>query len=198
MFHRLLAVQIPICRGSRGVLLNLVGDGEAREVGKQVGVWSEVRCLHTYIHACSTCRYSCTSALHRIGDGAHVYRYSYTEPGATRSTNTATTTSAGDDDDDEGMMTWFPTSTWKTGPPEPLCRSGCGRPCLLFCDRPCLLDCIDGGFDFPEPKNSSPPPRPTPLFRRDPQPTKKPVPASTVPPDPKGTDPQDEEQEDDD
>lgn len=124
--------------------------------------------------------------------------YSYTEPGATRPTNTATTTTGGNDDDDDGIIAWFPTPTWKPGPPGPLCRSGCGRPCLLFCNKPCLFDCIDGGSDFPDPKNPSPPPRPTPSFRPDPLPTKKPVPAPTVPPDPKGTDPQDEEQEDDD
>lgn len=50
MFHQLFAVQIPIYRRSRGVLLDMVGGGEVREVGKQVSVWSELWCLHTYIH----------------------------------------------------------------------------------------------------------------------------------------------------
>jgi hypothetical protein len=47
----------------------------------------------------------------------------------------------------------FPRVTYKPGPPGPICRSGCGKPCLLFCNAPCLRDCIDGGLDFADPCN---------------------------------------------
>lgn len=56
--------------------------------------------------------------------------------------------------------------TFKPGKPEQICKTRCGKPCLLFCDHPCLLDCPcpDGGSDFADPSNPDPPhqPKPTP------------------------------------
>ncbi|KAI1097516.1 glycosyl hydrolases family 18-domain-containing protein [Jackrogersella minutella] len=91
--------------------------------------------------------------------------------------------------------THFPVVTWKPGPPGPICKSGCGSPCIIFCHAPCLLDCADGGNDFIDPVDPVPPPRPTPQEESDPVPTGTP---NVDPPDPEGDDPEDEDEEDED
>jgi hypothetical protein len=116
----------------------------------------------------------------------------------TTTTTTTTTTSSG------VVPVVFPRVTYKPGPPGPICKSGCGKPCLLFCNAPRLLDCLDGGLDFPDPKNPMPPPRPTPTPSNDPLPTgnvdtnapKLPPPLNRPDPD-AVADPADPEQEDD-
>lgn len=93
----------------------------------------------------------------------------------------------------------FPIVTYKPGKPGPICKSGCGKPCLIFCSYPCLLDCADGGDDFPDPINPKPPKRPTPTEIDYPGPTKgTTVIPSPEPSDPQMTDPGDEEEEDED
>ncbi|KAI1373409.1 hypothetical protein F4677DRAFT_448485 [Hypoxylon crocopeplum] len=96
---------------------------------------------------------------------------------------------------DPSDPTHFPVVTWKPGPPGPICKSGCGIPCVIFCHAPCLLNCADGGNDFPDPIDPSPPPRPTPTKENDPLPTGS---SEPDPPDPEGDDPEDEEEEDED
>ncbi|KAI6091579.1 hypothetical protein F4821DRAFT_226439 [Hypoxylon rubiginosum] len=104
------------------------------------------------------------------------YPYSFTKPNPSEPTN-------------------FPVVTWKPGPPGPICKSGCGTPCVIFCHAPCLLNCEDGGGDFVDPVDPSPPPRPTPSKESDPLPTGK---SDTDPPDAEGDDPEDEDEEDED
>ncbi|KAI0181430.1 hypothetical protein GGR52DRAFT_524499 [Hypoxylon sp. FL1284] len=106
------------------------------------------------------------------------FPYSFTKPSPSEPTN-------------------FPIVTWKPGPPRPICKAGCGTPCIIFCHTPCLLDCEDGGNDFPDPIDPSPPPRPIPPEESDPLPTGTEKP-DTDPPDSKGDDPEDEEEEDED
>lgn len=53
----------------------------------------------------------------------------------------------------------FPTVSFTSAPPGPLCTSGCGRRCNLFCSGPCSHDCIDGGDDFYDPQDPDPPGR---------------------------------------
>ncbi|KAI1749014.1 hypothetical protein F4782DRAFT_514853 [Xylaria castorea] len=89
----------------------------------------------------------------------------------------------------------FPVVTWKPGPPGPICKSGCGKLCIIFCHQPCLLDCEDGGNDFADPIDPSPPARPTPPDEADPLPTGPPDPS---PDDPEGDEPEDEDEEDED
>ena len=117
------------------------------------------------------------------------YPYTFTIPGNTQQpTPSATNTK---------NPAVFPIVTYKPGPPGPICRSGCGKPCLLFCVLPCLLDCVDRPFDFGNPKNPRPPARPTPVPSNAPLPTAQVVNFPT-PPDPSGRDPQDPDQEEDD
>lgn len=116
--------------------------------------------------------------------------YTYTPPGGGRPTSTSTTTT-------DIVPVIFPIVTWKPGPPGPVCKSKCGKPCLIFCDHPCLLDCTDGGNDFPGPNNPNPPKKPKPTPKPEPHPSGTPT-KPVVPPDPKGTDPKNEEQEEDD
>ncbi|CAJ2504363.1 Uu.00g117570.m01.CDS01 [Anthostomella pinea] len=84
----------------------------------------------------------------------------------------------------------FPVVTYKPGPSGPLCKSGCGSPCIIFCDYPCLLDCPDPGNYFPDPVDPDPPPKPTPEDESDP------IPSGTVDPDPQPEDPEDDDPED--
>ena len=107
------------------------------------------------------------------------------------------TTSSNDDGNPTSTSTGaavFPIVTYKPGKPGPVCRSGCGKPCLIFCSHPCLLDCPDGGDDFPDPVNPDPPPRPTPPVIDDPLPTGNPG-EDTPPSDPGENDPEDPEEE---
>ncbi|PSR80523.1 glycosyl hydrolases family 18-domain-containing protein [Coniella lustricola] len=108
------------------------------------------------------------------------------------STTSSTTTS--------GAAILFPIVTVKPGTPGPICKSGCGIPCLIFCDSPCLLDCTDPGDDYDDPSNPDPPPRPTPTDPEDPAPTSgmTKVTPTPEPSDPQETDPGDEEEEDED
>lgn len=92
------------------------------------------------------------------------------------------------------LQTLFPVVTFKPGPPRPICKTGCGKRCLIFCSHPCLLDCPDGGNDFPDPKDPDPPTRPTPPVVQDPLPTGKPG-DDSPPPDPNETDPKDPDEE---
>lgn len=112
------------------------------------------------------------------------------EPTGTSSPTSSTTAIAGGP---------FPIVTYRPGPPGPICKSGCGWPCLIFCDTPCLLNCPDGGDDFSDPSDPDPPPRPTPSPENDPTPTGTLITTSPQPTDPSGTEPgnQDEEDEDD-
>ncbi|RWA12354.1 hypothetical protein EKO27_g2735 [Xylaria grammica] len=116
------------------------------------------------------------------------YPYTFTPPGGqgTRTTSSST-----------NVLPIFPIVTWKPGRPGPICKSNCGRPCRLFCNSPCLLGCKDGGADFADPGNPKPPGRPTPTPGPDPHPPGTPT-RPPVPPDPEGTKPQNEEQEEDD
>lgn len=114
------------------------------------------------------------------------YPYTFTTPENNKANPTTTNTAAA----------VFPIVTFKPGKPGPICKSGCGMPCLIFCSHPCLLDCTDGGNDFPDPKNPKPPARATPL-ENDPLPTGKP--GEDIPPsDPSEKDPQDPDQEEED
>ena len=82
--------------------------------------------------------------------------------------------------------------------PGPICRSGCGRPCIgLFCHWPCLLNCIDGPNDFEDSNDPDPPDRPPRTIEPDPEPT-EPVDDNPLPDpeDPFQFDPQDIEEED--
>lgn len=88
-----------------------------------------------------------------------------------------------------------PIVTIRPGPPGPICKSGCGSPCLIFCSHPCLLDCPDGGDDFADPQDPDPPSRPTPPVEQDPLPT-GPTTVDPVPEDPEGDEPDDEDEED--
>ena len=110
------------------------------------------------------------------------YPYSYSTP-----TTSPTTTQPG---------VIFPIITWHPGPPGPICKSGCGLPCLIFCNSPCLLNCIGGGFDFPDPANPDPPPQPEP----DPDPGSEnstPDPNEPQEPDdPTETEPEDDDEDD--
>ncbi|KAK2074979.1 hypothetical protein P8C59_009144 [Phyllachora maydis] len=92
----------------------------------------------------------------------------------------------------------FPVVTYKPGKPGPICKSGCGTPCLLFCHEPCLLDCTDGGNDFPDPEDPDPPKRPTPTEETDPTPTGQATTLPAEPTDTAGDEPGNEEEEDDD
>ncbi|KAL1858931.1 hypothetical protein Daus18300_009801 [Diaporthe australafricana] len=123
------------------------------------------------------------------------YPYTYTPSEGTKPTSTSSST------DIIPILPFFPIPTYKPGSPGPLCKSKCGKPCLIFCDHPCLLDCSDGGGnDFADPKNPSPPPKPKPISPPDsPRPTAKPNP--NPPPsgtDPKMDDPEDPEEEEED
>ena len=115
------------------------------------------------------------------------YPYTFTTPSNNKGNPTTTHTNAA----------VFPIVTYKPGKPGPICKSGCGKPCLIFCSHPCLLDCPDGGDDFPDPINPHPPPRPPPPAENDPLPTGKPG-ADKPPPDPSENDPEDPEEEEDD
>lgn len=93
--------------------------------------------------------------------------------------------------------TLFPKVTFKVGPPGLICKSGCGKRCLIFCKAPCLLNCADDDRDFidPEdPEDTDPPGLP---IIDDPEPTGT---RNEIPPldDPDQDDPEDEEQEEDD
>lgn len=116
------------------------------------------------------------------------YPYTFTSPGNDQPTSTSSKSDAA----------VFPIVTFKPGSPGPICKSGCGKPCLIFCHHPCLLDCTDGGNDFDDPGNPNPPSRPTPTPVDDPLPTGEPG-TDEPPDDPSETDPEDpdEEEEDD-
>ncbi|KAI8625119.1 hypothetical protein F5Y19DRAFT_277848 [Xylariaceae sp. FL1651] len=117
------------------------------------------------------------------------YPYSFTRPTTSSSSKSSSTTAA---------AAVFPIVTYKPGKPGPICKSGCGTPCLIFCHAPCLLNCVDGGNDFPDPIDPNPPNRPTPPEENDPTPTGKPTTAMPEPTDTKGDDPGDDEEEDED
>lgn len=119
------------------------------------------------------------------------YPYSFTQPSSQPTTTTSSSTGV--------VAAIFPIVTYKPGTPGPICKSGCGSPCLIFCSGPCLLNCGDGGNDFVDPKDPDPPKRPTPTEVNDPLPTE----ASKVSPTPEptdsgGDDPKDPEEEDND
>jgi hypothetical protein len=114
------------------------------------------------------------------------YPYLFTTPDTPATTATTSTSSS------TVAAAIFPCVTYKPGPDGPICKRGCGFPCLIFCDYPCLI-CPDGGNDFADPINPNPPPRPTPSPVEDPIPS---GPTVTPPPDPSGTAPADPDEED--
>lgn len=93
--------------------------------------------------------------------------------------------------------TLFPKVTFKVGPPGPICKSGCGKRCLIFCKAPCLLNCVDDNRDFIDPEDTTNPDPPDPPVINDPEPTGARQ-VNPPPDDPDQDDPKDEEQEEDD
>ncbi|KAI9661784.1 MAG: hypothetical protein M1821_009023 [Bathelium mastoideum] len=112
--------------------------------------------------------------------------YPYSEPVNTQTASTSSSSSE--------TLAVLPWVTFKPGPPGPICKSGCGKRCLIFCHHPCLLDCDDGGNDFGDPEDPNPPKRPTPTEEVDPVPTPNHT-LSPEPPDPNEDEPGDEEEE---
>lgn len=94
------------------------------------------------------------------------YPYTFTIPGNNQADPTSSNTPP---------AAIFPVVTFKPEVPGPICKLGCGTPCLIFCSHPCLLDCPDGDNDFPDPINPKPPKPPTPDPENDPLPTGKPT-----------------------
>ncbi|KAI0118066.1 glycosyl hydrolases family 18-domain-containing protein [Hypoxylon sp. NC0597] len=120
------------------------------------------------------------------------FPYSFVNPSSSTATATTSSSSGGF----AGAI--FPVVTYKPGKPGPICKSGCGKPCLMFCSAPCLINCADGGNDFVDPEDPDPPSRPTQTEVNDPMPTGTIATSTPRPVDDDGDDPGDEEEEDED